>query len=121
MSAQKNPPWIKKQTFAKGFEVRQARQRHDIGDFKMEPTGYYILIRLLLESKQIGLAVCNKSHEILEEFRGRTAKDIYGAIFEFEEKNNLSWFTSKEHIAYIGKELAKAQRAMEKDEGYIQE
>ncbi|MBI2139746.1 DUF4346 domain-containing protein [Candidatus Woesearchaeota archaeon] len=121
MSAQKNPLWIKKQTFAKGFEVIQARQRHDIRDFKMEPTGHYILIRLLPESNQISLAVCNKSHEILEEFRGRTAKDIYGAIFEFEEKNNLSWFTNKEHIAYIGKELNKAQQAMERDEKYWQE
>jgi hypothetical protein len=78
----------------------------------MEPSGFYVLIRVNLEVKCIELALCTKDHKIVKVFKGRKCQDIYFQIFEYEKKENAIWFKEKSHIAYVGKELKKAELAL---------
>jgi len=81
--------------------------------FKMEPTGYYVLIRLNFADYRVEVGIChNKDHKVKKIFSGRKAQDIYDAIFKYEYTNKLEWFTEKSHIAYLGKELKKAEIAL---------
>jgi len=99
-----------KQTVAPDCRIFECRDYDDIKDFKRDPTGCYVLIRI--EGPRIAVAVCDKKHSILAVFRGRRAQDIYQAIFEHEKKYRLAWFKEKTHIAYLGKELKKAELAI---------
>ena len=114
------PAWVKDKNVADDFEVIKVREIDHIKDERMD-VGCYTLIKVYFDSLEIGVAVCNHQHVILKEFRGRTARDIYHAIFEHEEKNNFKWFTNKNHIAYIGKELKKAELALTLGFEYQQE
>ena len=42
-------------------------------------------------------------------------------VFNYEEKNNLKWFNRKDHAAYLGKELKKAEIALILGTEYYQE
>src|SRR3989344_1056646 len=103
------PSWVKDKTLAEGFEVIKCLEYDDYKDFNMEPSGYYALIKILWDRAKISVAICNKNHEIVKELQGKRAQDIYFAIFKYEEENNVQWFTRKDHIAYLGKELKKAE------------
>lgn len=81
-------------------------------DFKMDPSGHYVLIRPNFEYLRLDVAICSKDHCIMKIFSGSRAQDIYHAILQYEKKNNLAWFLEKEHIAYLGKELKKAEIAL---------
>ena len=61
---------------------------------------------------KIEVAVCDKRHVIVKVFRGAKAQDVYEGIFQYEKKHSLTWFKSKGHCAYIGKELKKAELAL---------
>ena len=106
------PSWVKDKTVSNDFEIIDVKEWDDYKDFKIEPSGYYCLIRIEWDSGKISVAVCNKKHEIVRVFIGRRPQDIYNAIFDYEKKNNLQWFTEKSHIAYLGKELKKAEIAL---------
>ena len=81
--------------------------------FKMEPTGFYVLIGLNFADYRIEVGIChNRDHKVEKIFSGRKAQDIYTAIFNYEKSHKLSWFTEKNHIAYLGKELKKAEIAL---------
>lgn len=112
MSNPKRPHWVKDQTRASDFEVINAPETDPIKDYKRDPSGYYVLIKIIWEDEKISAAVCNSKHEVVKEFRGRRPRDIWSAIFDFEEKNKLQWFTRKDHAAYLGKELKKAEIAL---------
>lgn len=81
-------------------------------DFRGDPSGYYVLIRTNFDSLTIEAAVCSNKHVVSGIFRGRKAQDVYEGIFRHEEKHKLSWFKSKSHMAYLGKELKKAEIAL---------
>lgn len=81
-------------------------------DFIRDSTGFYVLIKINWHVNRIEVAICNKDHSIIQIFSGRNANDIYHAIFKFEKKNNYHWFKEKTHIAYLGKELKKAELAL---------
>lgn len=102
------PAWVKDKTLAKDFEVIKCQQYDDIKDHKNDP-GCYVLIRIYKETHEIGVAICNYKHEILKEFKGRRAQDIYNFIFQYSEKKKLKWFNNFQHAAYLGKELKKAE------------
>jgi len=61
---------------------------------------------------RIDVSICSKEHHIMKVFSGRKAQDVYHTIFQYEKKNKLEWFSDKEHIAYLGKELKKAEIAL---------
>ena len=113
-------PWLVKQVQHKDFEVIHAIPWHDYHHHENDP-GCYVLIRLYPDTHDIGVAICNYTHEILKEFRGKRAQDLYSTIFEYEQKHGLSWFTRKDHIAYLGKELKKAELALASGTSYHQE
>jgi hypothetical protein len=83
-----------------------------IKDFNRDPTGYYVLIRVNFETLRIEVAICGKNHKIVKIFSGRNTRDLSCAIFQYEKKLNLEWFKEKSHIAYLGKELKKAELAL---------
>ena len=81
-------------------------------DFARDPSGVYVLIRVNFDEGAVELALCNKDHEIELILTGSKAQDIYHSLFTFERKNKKNWFKDKSHIAYIGKELKKAEIAL---------
>ena len=81
-------------------------------DFKRDPTGYYVLIKTQWDILRISVAICNKDNEVIKIFKGKRAQDLYHTIFQYEKKHNLEWFKEKFHVAYLGKELKKAELAL---------
>ncbi|MFT5206425.1 MAG: hypothetical protein ACI9CF_000163 [Candidatus Omnitrophota bacterium] len=91
-----------------------------IKDYEEDP-GCYVLIRIDMQKKNIEIALCNYEHKITHIFIGKTAQSIYHTLFESEKQEPQAWFTNKEHIAYLGKELKKAEVALAGNTEYIQE
>ena len=121
MTDQKRPAWVKDKTVAEDFEVIESKPYDDYRDHKNDD-GCYTLIKVDFEFYEIQVAVCNYKHEILKVFKGRRTQDIYNSIFEYEKQHNLDWFKEKQHIAYLGKELKKAEIALALgNTGYYQE
>ena len=81
-------------------------------DFKRDPSGYYVLIKVNFADVRIEVGVCDKDHRVVRIFRGRKAQDIYNAIFNYEQRHKVKWFQEKTHAAYLGKELKKAELAL---------
>ena len=103
-------------------EVWECPECDSYKDFKRDPTGYYVLIKVNFELLRIEVAVCDKAHKIVRIFRGRKSQDLYNAIFKYEKDCKVVWFREKTHIAYLGKELKKAELALVMgNSGYFQE
>ena len=79
------------QRMAKDCETIDCPAYDPIKDFKRDPTGVYVLIKVNLEKDRIEMALCTKEHEIFKIFRGRKCQDIYDAVFKHEKKNNYSF------------------------------
>jgi len=99
---------------ADDFEVVNVPKFNEIKDFNLDK-GCYVLIKIYRDTKEIGVAICNYSNIILKEFRGCKALDIYEEIFKSD------YITSLSHAAYLGKELKKAEIALESGSEYYQE
>ncbi|MBI4140391.1 DUF4346 domain-containing protein [Candidatus Woesearchaeota archaeon] len=121
MTELQRPSWVKDKSLHKDFEIIQCKPYDDYKDHKNDDC-CYVLIRVDFEFYEIHVAICNYNHEIWKVFKGKRPQDIYTAIFEYEKKNNLQWFIEKQHIAYLGKELKKAEIALALgNTGYYQE
>lgn len=90
-----------------------------IRDFRRDPSGCYVLIRL--EPPLLAVAVCTGKHEIIAVFRGASARDVYTALLRHQEDQGTGWFTSLEHTAYLGRELGRAEGALVRGEPFVQE
>lgn len=112
--------WLRKQKYAKSFEVIRVRKWDDIKDFILDD-GCYLLIRTYKKTKEIGVAICDYRHVILKEFRGKRCQDIYNGIFEYSSKHRKNWFKKLDHAAYLGKELKKAEMVLAAGKDYVQE
>ncbi len=110
-----------KQTLAKDLQIINCAAYDPIRDFRMDPTGFYVLIRAEHKAGVIEVAICDKRHTIIKVFRGKKVQDLYFAIFEYEQKHGCEWFRRKDHIAYLGKELKKAEIALSAATTYVQE
>ena len=110
-----------KQSIASNMEVIDCLVYDPIKNFSMDPSGFYVLIRVNPKDSLIEVAICDKKHVIIKAFRGKKAQDLYYTIFTYEKKHHVEWFTRKDHIAYLGKELKKAELALKNQEEYIQE
>jgi len=93
-------------------ETFQCPEYDNYKDFKRDPGGVYVLIKVNFTVSQIEVGICNKDHVVIAIFRGRKSQDIYNAIFKYEKDHNIVWFKEKTHIAYLGKELKKAEFAL---------
>ena len=114
------PAWVKDKKVADDFEVIQVKPYDDYKDHRNDD-GCYVLIRIYWDTHDIGAAVCDYTHTILKEFRGRRAQDLYVAMFKFSEQHSKNWFKVADHIAYIGKELKKAEICLSMGIEYVQE
>lgn len=101
-----------KQSIASMCETVDCSVYDPIKDFHRDPSGFYVLIRLDFTQLTMEVAVCDKEHVIVAIFKGVRSRDIYHAIFEYEKKHGFLWFKEKSHIAYLGKELKKAELAL---------
>ena len=110
----------KKQSIHPNCEWIDCPPHDPIRDYKGEPTGVYVLIRVDQEGRSIEVALCDRDHRIFKVFRGQKSQDLYHTIFTHENPAN-PWFQSKAHIAYLGKELKKAELALEQGRTYLQE
>ena len=121
MATPDRPKWVKDKVLHVDFEVIECKSYDNYKDHKNDD-GCYVLIKVDFDHSEIHVAVCNYKHEILKMFKGKRSQDIYAAIFDYETKHNLKWFTEKQHIAYLGKELKKAEIALVMgNTGYYQE
>lgn len=121
MTEPQRPSWVKNKLLHKDFEVIQCRAYDDYKDHKND-NSCYVLIKVDFEFYEIQVAICNYKHEIMKVFKGKRPQDIYNAIFGYEKEHNLQWFAEKQHIAYLGKELKKAEIALALGNfGYYQE
>ena len=100
------------QKLAKNCETIDCAEYDPIKNFHRDPSGYYVLIKVNFITARIEVAICNKDHEVEKIFNGRKAQDIYYQIFQYEKKHKVSWFEEKSHMAYLGKELKKAELAL---------
>ena len=103
--------WAKQQ-LAKDIQTIDCPSYDPYRDFHRDPSGYYVLIRTDFGALKIEAAICDKDHVIRKVFRGTKAQDVYEGIFKYEKKYKLQWFKDKGHIAYLGKELKKAELAL---------
>ena len=110
-----------KQSVASNLEVIDCLVYDDIKDFHRDPSGFYVLIRVDAKNFLIEVAICDKKHVIVKAFRGKKSQDIYHTIFTYEKKHKWEWFKNKDHIAYLGKELKKAEWALAEKKEYWQE
>ncbi len=115
-----SPSWIKQQKLHPDFETMKAGKWDEIKNFKMDP-GCYVLIRVDPKKKEIGVGICDYNHQILKEFTGKTAIDLYNFIFQYDQDHRRGWFTRLDHAAYFGKELKKAEEALRTGKAYHQE
>lgn len=121
MAESQRPKWVKDKVLHKDFEVINCKSYDDYKDHKND-NACYILMRVDFEFYEIQVAICNYKHEILKVFKGKRPQDIYNVIFEYEKEHDLKWFTEKQHIAYLGKELKKAEISLALgNTGYYQE
>lgn len=116
----RNYVW-KKQTLASNLESIDCSIYDPIKDFRMDPAGFYLLIRINKEQQLIEVAICNMKHQIIKVFKGKRSQDLYHSLFQHEKKYGVEWFKSKYHIVYLGKELKKAEYALSFQEEYRQE
>jgi len=115
------PAWVKDKVVHKDFETIVCEPYDDYKSHDNDD-GCYILIRVDFEHFKIDVAISNYNHELLKVFSGKRAQDIYDAIFRYEQEHDLKWFNKKQHIAYLGKELKKAEIALALgNTGYYQE
>jgi hypothetical protein len=122
MAAPQRPKWVKDKKLDKDFEVIQCKPYDDYKDHKNDDDGCYTLIKVDFEFYEIQVAICNYDHEIIKVFKGKRPQEIYDTIFVYEKKHDLKWFNEKQHIAYLGKELKKAEIALAMgNTGYYQE
>ena len=112
---EKGKRWTKPLTKTADFKTIPCPPYNDIRDYKQDK-GCFLLIKIYPEQKEIGVAVCTYNMDMLAEYRGKTAQQIY-----FYLLNNTSYISRLDHAAYLGKELARAQSALESGTEYLQE
>ena len=91
----------------------------DINGQKMDSSRFYLLIKVDFTTRRIGVRVCDKHNVDIEDFWGYQCQDLYSAILI--DPRSKEWFTDMTHIAYLGKELKKAEIALATGYGYYQE
>lgn len=91
---------------------------HDY-QLELDKSGYYVLIKVCFETRRIGLKVVNSDHMDEETFWGTQCQEVYGELLTHSLAT--TWFTDMTHVAYVGKELKKAEIALATGGSYYQE
>ena len=112
---EKGKRWTKSITPAKTFKSIVCPPFDPIKSYKQDPSSF-LLLKVDKEKKEIVVGVCSYTYELLEEFRGTSAPQIYEYIL-----NHTKYISRLDHAAYLGKELRKAELALKNNEEYLQE
>lgn len=91
----------------------------DINGQTMDPSGFYVLVKVDFGTRRIGCRIQNADHIDVADFWGYQCQDVYCAVLG--DKRSSVWFTDLTHIAYLGKELKKAEIALATGGSYYQE
>ena len=91
----------------------------DLNNQPMDESGFYVLIKVDFVTRRIGCRVMNQDHVDVEDFWGYQCQDIYYRVLH--DLRSDDWFIDKTHIAYLGKELKKAEIALATGGTYYQE
>lgn len=83
-----------------------------IEEWVMDPAGYF-LIRINEDKLEIGF--CKEKNIILVKIIGDTAEEVYNTVLREKLTSDPS------HLAYLGKELEKAEIARELGIAYVQD
>lgn len=84
-------------------------------EWQQDPAGY-LLIRLKGDNIEVGLVKAgNQPHQIEQVVYGKTATEIYMTIYKSD------WNLREDHMAYLGKELARAEFALKYKKEYVQD
>jgi len=95
-----------------GREVIQADKKYT--KWEQDPLGYF-LIKIDQKEKVIRAGFCNNDNKMVKEFVGKTAEEIYHTILAHKLISVLA------HACNIGRELAKAEIALEYNLDYVQD
>ena len=112
---EKGRRWTKSITPAKTFKSTVCPPFDPIKSYKQDLSSF-LLLKIDKDKKQIVVGVCSYTYELLEEFRGTTAPQIYDYIL-----NHTKYISRLDHAAYLGKELKKAELALKNNKEYLQE
>ena len=112
---EKGKSWAKIIKKASVYKVTQCPEYDHIRDYQQD-SGCYLLIDIDRNKQEIMVGVCNYQNELVEEFRGKIAQQVYYYIL-----NKRKYITKLEHAAYLGKELKKAEIAIKTGQEYLQE
>lgn len=66
----------------------------------------YLLIKIDFAKRELAVGRCTTGHLLTHEFRGKTAKQLSKAVVA------SGLLTRKDHAAYLGRELARAEIAL---------
>ena len=86
----------------------------DLKDYKYDIKGYF-LIRVNKAKKEIEAGHCKQNNIILHKITGKRASDVYFSIIKAGLVSRL------DHAAYLGKELTKAELALNYNLEYVQD
>ncbi len=86
---------------------------HPLRDWKRDPAGYF-LIRIDRKRKMLEVAFCRKSNVIEKRFFGKDATVLYNTVLRHVR-------LTRQHAAYLGRELTKAEMALHLKLDYIQD
>lgn len=89
--------------------------KYDEKEFVIDKKRYF-LVRINRKDENIELALCDKKNHVVLKIIGKRPLDMYHILI-----NKESVPISKDHAAYVGKELQKAYIAMENGLEYIQD
>lgn len=82
--------------------------------WEQDPKGYF-LIKVDKKEKVIRVGFCTNDNKMTKEFIGKTAEELYHTILAYDIISVLA------HAANLGRELAKAEIALEYDLEYVQD
>ena|SRR3989338_2626792 len=87
--------------------------RNAVGSERLDPVGYF-LIRVHGRKIEVGLCGYKKINIITRMWTGSKPQDVYTQVIKDVK-------ISKEHAAYLGKELARAWMCMQTGVDYVQD
>jgi len=112
---EKGKRWTKSIKTSEGFKSTICPPFDPIKSYKQDGASF-LLIKVDREKGDIVVGICNYDYELLEEFRGKSAQQIYTYML-----NNTKYISRLDHAAYLGKELKIAEIALKTNTEYIQE
>lgn len=105
--------WIKGYTYENNYKLIEEPPYDNIKDWVMDKLGWFLI---KVEDNKIHCAFSNTKKQILFSIKATRPQQIYHYIC-----NILKLELRPDHLAYLGKELDKAQWCIEKDYEYVQD